>query len=94
MGKLICLSVLAFLLAATPRLSTRVLGSTTVSTENPPGFVLKWGSLGSSQGQFYYPMGIGFGPAGNVYVSDSNNHRIQKFTSNGTFITKWGGPGT
>ena len=23
-----------------------------------------------------------------------NNHRVQKFTSNGTFLTKWGSEGT
>ena len=28
--------------------------------------------------------------AGNVYVADTGNNRIQKFTSNGTFITTWG----
>ena len=28
--------------------------------------------------------------AGNVYVADTGNDRIQKFSSNGTFITKWG----
>ena len=32
--------------------------------------------------------------AGNVYVSDTYNHRIQKFASSGAFITKWGSPGT
>jgi hypothetical protein len=26
----------------------------------------------------------------NVYVVDSNNNRVQKFTSTGTFITQWG----
>jgi tripartite motif-containing protein 71 len=28
-----------------------------------------------------------------VYVADSGNHRIQKFDSNGNFITKWGSMG-
>ena len=32
--------------------------------------------------------------AGNVYVADTNNNRIQKFTSTGTFITQWGGYGS
>jgi len=32
--------------------------------------------------------------AGNVYLSDNINHRIQKFTSEGVFITKWGSNGT
>jgi tripartite motif-containing protein 71 len=29
-----------------------------------------------------------------VYVSDYNNHRVQKFDSEGNFITKWGSKGT
>ena len=29
----------------------------------------------------------------NVYVADRNNHRIQKFDSDGNFITKWGKEG-
>jgi DNA-binding beta-propeller fold protein YncE len=28
-----------------------------------------------------------------VYVADWNNDRIQKFTGDGTFITKWGSEG-
>jgi 6-bladed beta-propeller len=31
---------------------------------------------------------------GNVYVSDMNNHLIQKFSADGKFITKWGTKGT
>jgi DNA-binding beta-propeller fold protein YncE len=29
-------------------------------------------------------------PEGNILVVDGGNNRIQKFDSNGTFITKWG----
>jgi DNA-binding beta-propeller fold protein YncE len=33
--------------------------------------------------------------AGNVYVGDfGENNRVQKFDSNGNFITKWGTPGS
>ncbi|MFC2020084.1 6-bladed beta-propeller [Chloroflexota bacterium] len=32
--------------------------------------------------------------AGNVYVADYDNHRIQKFDSDGNFITKWGEQGS
>jgi len=49
--------------------------------------------LGSGDGQFYYPRGIAVDSSGHVYVMD--NH-IQKFDSDGRFITKWGfasGPG-
>ena len=35
----------------------------------------------------------GNGRAGNVYVADSGNDRVQKFTSTGAFITKWGSSG-
>jgi hypothetical protein len=31
--------------------------------------------------------------SGNVYVADTGNHRIQKFTSEGVFLTKWGTQG-
>ena len=29
-----------------------------------------------------------------MYVADYGNNRIQKFDSNGNFITKWGSKGT
>jgi DNA-binding beta-propeller fold protein YncE len=45
-------------------------------------------------GQFSGPGGIAVDSAGNVYVVDGNNNRIQKFTNNGTYITKWGTTGT
>ena len=31
---------------------------------------------------------------GNSYVADRNNNRIQKFTSEGVFVNKWGTNGT
>ena len=59
-----------------------------------PSFITKWGSPGSGNGQFDIPNGVATDAAGNVYVADSNNHRIQKFTSGGAFIRKWGSRGT
>ena len=32
--------------------------------------------------------------AGNVYVSDTDNDRVQKFSSTGTYITQWGTSGS
>jgi DNA-binding beta-propeller fold protein YncE len=33
-------------------------------------------------------------PDGGVYVVDTHNHRIQKFSSEGVFVTKWGTKGS
>ncbi|MFC1782774.1 SUMF1/EgtB/PvdO family nonheme iron enzyme [Planctomycetota bacterium] len=53
------------------------------------------GASGNGVGQFYHPTGIAVSPSGDfVYVTDHVNHRIQKFTSNGTFIDAWGSQGS
>lgn len=52
--------------------------------------VRTWGSEGSGPGQFLRPRGIAVAPDGSVYVADSGNHRIQKFTADGQFVTAWG----
>ena len=43
---------------------------------------------------FNDPRGIAIDSSGYVYVADKDNHRIQKFTSNGQFVTKWGSNGS
>ncbi|HET9807735.1 MAG TPA: Ig-like domain-containing protein [Nitrososphaeraceae archaeon] len=57
-------------------------------------FVTKWGSQGIADGQFEIPWGIAVDSSNNVFVADTANHRIQKFTNSGTFVTKWGSQGT
>jgi DNA-binding beta-propeller fold protein YncE len=51
---------------------------------------LVWGTEGSGRGQFSWPRGIAVSDDGFVYVADSHNHRIQKFTADGQFVTAWG----
>jgi len=67
------------------------------TVSSSPTLVTTWGSAGSGPGQFNGPQGLAIDPAGNVYVADSDNNRIQKFTSNGNYLNKWGiaasGPG-
>jgi uncharacterized protein (TIGR03663 family) len=62
----------------------------------PDGEVIEtWGSYSGEtdvapNGLFNEPWGIAVGPDGSVYVSDTWNHRIQKFDAHGKFITTWG----
>jgi len=71
--------------------STFVVGAVAIATaEDPPVFMLKWGTRGPMEGQFGSPLYVSVGQDSNVYVADSQNHRIQKFTGNGTFLTSWG----
>jgi len=53
-------------------------------------FLTKWGTLGTSGTRFQDPGGVAVDASGNVYVTDTLNHRITKFSSLGTFIRTWG----
>jgi len=53
-------------------------------------FLRSWGALGSGDGQFAGPSGIVVDAAGDVYVADARNQRIQKFSADGPFLLKWG----
>jgi uncharacterized protein (TIGR03663 family) len=54
------------------------------------GARLVFGEQGAAPGQLQNPRGIKIGPDGNVYVADSGNHRLQKFTPDGELIAAWG----
>jgi hypothetical protein len=57
-------------------------------------FDLQWGTSGSGDGQLFTPRAVATDSAGNVYVADTGNNRIQQFDSSGAFIRKWGGSGS
>jgi len=74
------------------------IGQTSPTTADPyaPGTVTLtatavFGSVGQADGQLNDPHGIAIAPNGNVYVADTNNNRIEEFTSAGTFVRAWGG---
>lgn len=48
------------------------------------------GSAGSGDGEFSLPYTPAVDSAGNVYVADTLNNRVQKFTSDGRFLAKIG----
>jgi predicted membrane-bound mannosyltransferase/DNA-binding beta-propeller fold protein YncE len=56
----------------------------------------EWGSYAdgvntpAGPGTFNEPWGVAVGPDGSVYVSDTWNHRVQRFTADGRFLTTWG----
>ena len=62
--------------------------------ESAPSFLLKWGTPGVGNGQFDKPHALAVGPQGDVYVVDTDNHRVQVFDGNGRFLFKWGRFGT
>ena len=54
-----------------------------------------WGEYGSQETgglpeTFNEPWGIAISPEGEVYIADTWNHRIQKFTAEGEFLLSWG----
>jgi DNA-binding beta-propeller fold protein YncE len=52
-------------------------------------FVRTIGTVGSGDGQLSVPYGVALDAAGNVYVADRDNYRIQKFTSTGGYLCQW-----
>jgi DNA-binding beta-propeller fold protein YncE len=63
-------------------------------------FLLQWGTFGNTQGAIigqesvlYGPRDIAIDAAGDLYVTDTGNKRVVKFSSRGEFLGQWGGFG-
>ena len=83
------LSIIAFLMIG----SVLLPGSIRADTSELPQFSLKWGESGSGSGRFGSLADVATDSLGNVYVLDEGGSQVQKFDSNGTFITQWGSLG-
>jgi tripartite motif-containing protein 71 len=52
------------------------------------------GTAGSGNGQFSNATGVAIDGSGNVWVADTGNNRIEKFSSSGAFIAAYGSKGS
>ena len=57
------------------------------------GFLDEWGSAGAGDGRMQNPEAVAVGSDGAVYVADTENNRVQRFTSSGRFGSKFGSVG-
>jgi len=52
-------------------------------------FIKTWGKKGSGPGEFDTPHSIAMDSRGRLFVADLQNHRIQIFDQDGTYLTEW-----
>ncbi len=50
----------------------------------------KIGKVGSKEGELYQPTNLTIGPDNHLYVTDTGNFRVQKFTLDGQFVRSFG----
>ena len=54
----------------------------------------KIGRTGSKEGELFHPTNIKIGPDNHLYISDTTNFQVQKFTLDGQYIRSYGSIGT
>jgi tripartite motif-containing protein 71 len=62
------------------------VGMCTVDEE----YLGEFGSFGTGEGQFVWPIGIAADSHGRIYISDEHRHDVQVFEADGTYVGKWG----
>jgi DNA-binding beta-propeller fold protein YncE len=65
-----------------------------VGAGGAPSYDSTVGGVQPTAGGFNGAFDVAFAPNGQMYTVDWFNHRIQKFTADGTFLTQWGGYGS
>jgi DNA-binding beta-propeller fold protein YncE len=60
---------------------------------SPNGTASTVGMFGLEDGCFSMITNIALGKDGYLYVTEYGNHRVQKLTTDGSFVTKWNGAG-
>lgn len=78
-----------------PRLYVVDSGANAVKVYSTAGSLLsQFGEKGAKPGQFDFPAGIHVSRAGEVFVADQNNDRVQVFDRSGNFLRCFGGSST
>lgn len=62
--------------------------------DGPPDYVTSFGEKGTQKGQFDSPAGVAVDSAGNLFVLDTNNSRIQRLDPEGKILEVFGDPGS
>jgi streptogramin lyase len=65
-------------------------GNARVHKFNSKGeLLLSWGEPGPGKGQFRLPHNIWIDNTDRIWIADRENHRVQIFDTNGTFLNQW-----
>ncbi len=56
--------------------------------------LFKFGEVGSGEGQLFQPTNLSLGPDDSLYVSDTGNFRVQKYSLDGKYLQTFGQIGT
>jgi YD repeat-containing protein len=74
------------------------VGNHRIQKWSVPNYRPNWfgaiGAVGSADGQFKAPSDVEIAPNGNIWMVDRTNNRIQQFTPDGKFVSKFGSQGT
>lgn len=77
-------------------LSLLAIGAPAAHAAQPGDLVFEQqiGSVGRGDGQLVFPGGVASDAAGDVFVADTGNHRVQRFGPDGAYLGRFGGAGS